>query len=219
MLPFRLTSNGICWCLLGSDGVWWCLLVCHVVCRCGDGVSGVCQRVSERCLWTCVSFGASEGVSESSGQVWYSKCSELEKLRKAKFHTLDTFEISKHQNRPIQAPWKSLGYSTFWHFRACQKQISCGSLFWSPCRLLGRAKNISCIQDQYIDVLPNLTSGGITCGKGWGERSIKERSRLFSDPWIPLYSPMLSLTYQWTTESDLSGNIRLIISKYRVPWV
>ena len=57
-------------------------------------------------------------------------------------------------------------------------------------------KNISCIQDQYIDVLPNLTSGGITCGKGWGERSIKERSRLFSDPWIPLYSPMLSLTYQ-----------------------
>ena len=57
-------------------------------------------------------------------------------------------------------------------------------------------KNISCIQDRYIDVLPNLTSGGITCGKGWGERSIKERSRLFSDPWIPLYSPMLSLTYQ-----------------------
>ena len=54
--PFRLTSNGICWCLLGSDGVWWCLLVCHVVCRCGDGVSGVCQRVSERCLWTCVRF-------------------------------------------------------------------------------------------------------------------------------------------------------------------
>ena len=107
----------------------------------------------------------------------------------------------------------------FWNLRASQKQITCDSLFWSPCRLLGRAKNISCIQDQYIDVLPNLTSGGITCGKGWGERSIKERSRLFSDPWIPLYSPMLSLTYQWIAESDLSGNIRLLMSKYRVQWI
>ena len=38
------------------------------------------KRVSERCLWTCVSFGASEGVSECSGLVLYSKCSSLEKL-------------------------------------------------------------------------------------------------------------------------------------------
>ena len=92
------------WWLLLSFGAWWCLLVSQVVWRSGEGVWGVSQRVSECCLWTRVRFGASEGVSECSGLVLYSKCSLLEKLWKSKFHSLDTFETSKYQNRPIKAP-------------------------------------------------------------------------------------------------------------------
>ena len=92
------------WWLLLSFGAWWCLLVSHVVWRSGEGVWGVSQRVSECCLWTRVRFGASEGVSECSGHVLYSKCSLLEKLWKSKFHSLDTFETSKYQNRPTKAP-------------------------------------------------------------------------------------------------------------------
>ena len=44
------------WWLLLSFGTWWCLLVSHVVWRCGEGVWGVFQRVSECCLRTCVRF-------------------------------------------------------------------------------------------------------------------------------------------------------------------
>ena len=46
-----------------SFGVWWCLLVSHVDWRFGEGVCGVSQRVSECCLWTCVSYWSIWGCS------------------------------------------------------------------------------------------------------------------------------------------------------------
>ena len=72
-------------------------------------LSGDGKRVSEEYFKPYLSavygrvygFVASEGVSECSGLVWCSKCSLLEKLRKAKFHTPDSFETSKYQNISI----------------------------------------------------------------------------------------------------------------------
>ena len=80
------------WWLLLSFGAWWCLLVSHVVWRSGEGVWGFSQRVSECCLWTRVRFGASEGVSEYSGLVLYSKCSSFESQNSTHLTLL------KHQN-------------------------------------------------------------------------------------------------------------------------
>ena len=48
--------DGICWCLLVSFGVWRRLLVFYGVWRCGEGVWGLSQRVSECCLSTCLRF-------------------------------------------------------------------------------------------------------------------------------------------------------------------
>ena len=49
-----------CWHQMAFDGVWWCLIVTHVVWRCGEGVWGVSQtlsqRVSECCLRVCARF-------------------------------------------------------------------------------------------------------------------------------------------------------------------
>ena len=116
-----------------SFGVWWCLFVSYVVWRCEEGVSGVSQRVSECCLWICVRFGASECANACLGLVWWSKCSILEKLQKGKIpHTWHFWNI-KISKPPNISSLKSLGYSTFWNFWACQKQITCNSLFGSPC--------------------------------------------------------------------------------------
>ena len=41
--------------------VFWCLLVSYVVWRCGEGVWGVSQRVSECCLWAYLMFGFLQG--------------------------------------------------------------------------------------------------------------------------------------------------------------
>ena len=98
------SSNSLFWCLGTSVGVAGCQFVSVVVLNCpkitGGGFwehnNGVCV-----CLW---GLNASKGVYECLGLGWWSKCSILERLQKAKFHTHDTFETSKYQNRPIKAP-------------------------------------------------------------------------------------------------------------------
>ena len=89
--------------LLLSFGVCWSLLVSAVVLICPEiPGGGVWEHIDEEyvCLW---GLDASKGVYECSGHVWCRKCPILERLRKAKFHVPDTFEISKYQNLPIYA--------------------------------------------------------------------------------------------------------------------
>ena len=64
------------------------------------------------CMYVYDAWMRLKGVYECLGLVWWSKCSILEKLFKAKFHTLDTFEKSKFQNRPISS-LKIIGLSHF----------------------------------------------------------------------------------------------------------
>ena len=97
------------------------------------------EEVSESITMVCVclwGLNACKGVHECLGLGSWSKCSILEKLQKAKFHTHDTFETSKFQNRCIKAPWKSFGYWTFWILWVRQKKNTCDSLFGSPCSMI-----------------------------------------------------------------------------------
>ena len=91
-----------------SGDVCWCLLVSVCICCCTE-ITGVGFWEHNNgvyvCLWCCYDVWMRlKGVYECLGLVWWSKCSILEKLRMAKFLTLDTFKISKYQNHPIKAP-------------------------------------------------------------------------------------------------------------------
>ena len=82
-------------------GACWSLMVSAVVLICPEiPGGGVWEHIDEEyvCLWGLDAF---KGVYECSGHAWCRKCPILERLRKAKFHAPDTFEISKYQNLPI----------------------------------------------------------------------------------------------------------------------
>ena len=87
-------------CLLVSDDILYCLML-----------SADVRRVSKKFLkgylgaayWFVQALNAYKGVWECSGLVLCSKCSILEKLQEANFHTPDSFETSKYQNLPIWA--------------------------------------------------------------------------------------------------------------------
>ena len=86
--------------LLVSFGVCWSLMVSVVVLISSEiPGGGVWEHIDEEyvCLW---GLDASKGVYECSGHVWCRKCPIMERLRKAKFHAPDTFEISKYQKPP-----------------------------------------------------------------------------------------------------------------------
>ena len=95
------SSNSLFGCQGTSVGVAWCLLISVVVLNCPE-ITGVGFWEHNNGVCVCLlGLDASKDVYECLGLVWWSKCCILEKLRKAKFHTLDTFETSRYQNRPI----------------------------------------------------------------------------------------------------------------------
>ena len=80
-----------------------------------------------------VRFGASEGVSEYSGLVLYSKCSSFESQNSTHLTLL------KHQNTKIALQKLSKNHwvlAFFWKNFVRQKQITCDSLVGSPCTRL-----------------------------------------------------------------------------------
>ena len=106
-LNVHTSWNNLFGCHGRSVGVAGCQFVSVVVLNCPKITGGGFWK-HNNCVCVCFwDFNASKGVYEWLRLGWWSKCSILEKLQKAKFHTHDTFETSNSQTRPIKAPWKS----------------------------------------------------------------------------------------------------------------
>ena len=88
----HIFKQPFCWV---SGDVCWCRFVSVSICCCPEMTGGGFWEHNNGVYVRLWGLDASKGVYEGLGLVCWSKCFILKKLRKAKIHTLDTFE---HQN-------------------------------------------------------------------------------------------------------------------------
>ena len=112
------SSNSLFGCLGVSVGVTWCLLLSVVVLNCPEITGGGFWEYSNGVnVHMFMRFGCdSRGVYEFFGLVWWSKRSILEKLRKAKFYTLEHFWNIKIPRPPYKSSLKIIGLLHFLKF-------------------------------------------------------------------------------------------------------